>query len=496
MLDGQLIDARDGTAVLVRVQTAEVTGHRPLSLYTALRDRVGEENVFLQESLAGTGAVNGAVVGWGPLAEIRVYAGHVTLTSAPGLRNVLTDATQRAGLTETVPDRWTSSSPAGVWKLLRLVSQLFRLAPGAPGGYAFGFLLTAGYGAAWHMEDLPERPASATTWPDITLTLYRHTVWFPADGGPARHLRGDSPYFAPAGPDPAGVVPVVEPAAVPAAGPFEASDTVDRETYLGWVRRCLEHIRIGDIYQIQIGHRLDVRTGLTPLDVYRRLRDRNPSPHMYLLPHAGRMLIGASPELLFRTDGDRVVMRPIAGTARRDLTGQGNDERVRRLRASTKEQAEHIMLVDLCRNDLSRVARPHSLTVDELMVVETFSHVFHLVSTVSAELDTAADVWDTLRAAFPAGTMTGAPKLRAMEIIQGIEEQPRGAYAGAAGLVDVRGWSELALCIRTVVSEGQEYSTQSSAGIVAQSDPDKEWAETMAKMAPAYWALTGEELLP
>ncbi|HET6858195.1 MAG TPA: anthranilate synthase component I family protein, partial [Streptomyces sp.] len=267
--------------------------------------------------------------------------------------------------------------------------------------------------------------------------------------------------------------------------------------------QCLEHIRVGDIYQIQIGHRIEVETALTPVDVYRRLRRRNPSPHMYLLPRAGLTpggdhggaLIGASPELFFRVVGDEIVMRPIAGTARRSPDESENEQRVKELRESTKEQAEHIMLVDLCRNDIGRVSRPSTQPVDRLMAVESFSHVFHLVSTVTGTLEEDVDTWQAVRATFPAGTMTGAPKMRAMEIIDGLEREARGNYAGAVGLVDVRGWSELALCIRTVEYDGSRYTTQSSAGLVAQSQPESEWLETLVKMGAAYWALTGEELL-
>jgi anthranilate synthase component 1 len=281
-----------------------------------------------------------------------------------------------------------------------------------------------------------------------------------------------------------------------APAPLSVRDSVSRDTFLGWAEQCLEHIRVGDIYQIQIGHRIDVRTPLTPYDVYRRLRDRNPSPYMYLMPHAGNTLIGASPELFFRIEGDEIAMRPIAGTARRGASEEENQLRIKEMRESTKEQAEHIMLVDLCRNDIGRVTRPSTQPVDRLMAVETYSHVFHLVSTVTGRLEPGVDVWQAVRATFPAGTMTGAPKVRAMEIIDGLEQEPRGSYAGAVGLIDVRGWSELALCIRTIRYDGTTYSTQSSAGLVAQSEPAAEWRETLAKMGAAHWALTGEELLP
>ncbi|PSK61839.1 2-amino-4-deoxychorismate synthase [Micromonospora sp. MH33] len=487
----------DQARVPVTVRSTDLAARDPLELYASLAASLGTDQVFLLESLSGPEPLRrGSVVGWGRLAQVRLHPGHLEFDGVPTIVAALRRLATGLGFRTDGPDRWTFDRAESVWELLRHTQRLFDVVTDEPTqAYAFGFLLTAGYGAAWHMEDLPPRPESDL--PDLTLTLFQHSVWFEARSGRIRHLRGDNPDFpaspgVPSAPEAAG-----ETAAVPAAPtPDEVSDNVDRETFLGWVRRCLEHIHVGDIYQIQVGHRIDVRTSLTPLEVYRRLRSRNPSPHMYLLPYAGSILIGASPELLFRTEGDLLVMRPIAGTTRRDPSGRGNDERVQALLASTKERAEHIMLVDLCRNDVSRVARPHSLAVDRLMAVETFSHVFHLVSTVSARMDPATDVWTALRATFPAGTMTGAPKLRAMEIINEIERDDRGSYAGTVGLVDARGWSELALCIRTVRFDGARYSTQSSAGIVAQSDPEGEWAETLHKMSAAYWALTGEELLP
>ncbi|MET9081692.1 anthranilate synthase component I family protein [Streptomyces sp. NPDC004237] len=337
------------------------------------------------------------------------------------------------------------------------------------------------------METLPPRTKQANG-PDITLTLFRDAVWYDLTTATVRHLAAESAAFGERPSD----APSVESAAraagepgatgvapVPAApAPSSVHDTVSRETFLSWAHRCLEHIRVGDVYQIQIGHRVDVRTALTPVEVYRRLRGRNPSPYMYLMPRAGNLLIGASPELYFRIEGDEIEMRPIAGTARRGPDDEENARRVKEMRESTKERAEHILPVDLCRNDIGRVSRPGTLPVDRLMAVESYSHVFHLVSTVTGRLDEGM----------------GAPKVRAMEIIDGLERERRGSYAGAVGLVDVRGWSELALCIRSIEYDGTTYSTQSSAGLVAQSDPESEWRETLAKMGAAYWALTGEEL--
>ncbi|MFH8407227.1 anthranilate synthase component I family protein [Streptomyces sp. NPDC018019] len=500
----------------VRVVTVPLPGHDPLALYRALAAETGHGETFLTESLAGPRADRRpAVVGHGRLAEIRLFAGHVEIDGAGPLRRALGAAAERAGLTPDATgdgpyDRYRFDRSARAWDLLRAAQQLFRVERDAPGGYAFGFLATLGYEAAWHMEPLPARTASRGG-PDLTATLFRETVWYDQETDTARLLTAVCEDFPSAGTvdvaalahRAAGAPP--DPAACPEApAPLSVRDSVAREDFLRWAEQCLEHIRIGDIYQIQIGHRIDVRSTLRPEQVYQRLRARNPSPYMYLCPRGTDTLIGASPELHFRIEpeaagadgpGGRIVMRPIAGTTRRTPDPQENERRIKEMVTSSKEQAEHVMLVDLCRNDIGRVARPGSLDETGLMTVETFSHVFHMVSTISGRLAPGAGVWDAMAATFPAGTMTGAPKLRAMEIIDGIEEEPRGIYAGAVGLVDVAGWAEFALCIRTVVYDGEVYSTQSSAGIVAESTPEAEWNETLAKMAAAHWALTGSELL-
>ncbi|MEJ2857705.1 MULTISPECIES: anthranilate synthase component I family protein [unclassified Saccharothrix] len=470
-----------------------------LAVRAELSRRLGPDEVFLIEDAhpddprgsgaggsgaGGSGAGGlGTVVGFGRLAEIAVTGDRVHVRGDGPVADLLK---ARCGTATTDP-----------WSLLREVMGLFRVRADVE-GFAFGFLTTAGYEAAWLMEDLPTR-AIPPDVPDLALTLFQHTLWFPREGGsPVLRAAAGPDLPPPVSPDALAAIPADRTPVPAAPTPLEVRDTVDRDTFLGWVRRCLDHIRVGDVYQIQVGHRIDVRTALTPEQVYRRLRARNPSPYLYLLTQAGTTLVGASPELLFRLDGDRITMRPIAGTTRRDPTGADNERRIKELQADVKEQAEHVMLVDLCRNDIGRVCRPGTLAVEELMVVEAFSHVFHLVSTVTGTLEPERDVWDVLRATFPAGTMTGTPKVRAMEIIDGIEVERRGPYAGAVGLVDVRGWAELALCIRTISHRepapgDHRYATQSCAGVVALSVPEREWDETLAKMGAAHWALTGEE---
>ncbi|GGV88046.1 hypothetical protein GCM10015535_38470 [Streptomyces gelaticus] len=508
LLDSPPRPAGPGQApITVRVEETALAPHEPLALYAALREQSAHD-VFLLESREGPGQSPGAtVVGHGLLAEIRLFGDRIFVDGVDPLVAAALTAADGLGLTPRPGNERGLLHGDQVWQLLRAVQDLFTVETDRPrDSYAFGFLATFGYGSAWHMETLPDRGDRDDGEPDIVLGLFRETVWYGPEPGAVRRLTARSDAFP--GPVPfdlteetvaavaaAGRVPEVLPEA---PRPHSVRDTCDERTFLARARRCLEHIGVGDIYQIQIGHRIDVESSLEPFEVYRRLRGRNPSPYMYLVPRDGRTVIGASPEVLFRTEGGKVVMRPIAGTAPRTGDPAVDEPRVARLVADEKERAEHVMLVDLCRNDIGRVCLPGTLEARELMTVETYSHVFHLVSTVEGTLAPEDDTWSVLRATFPAGTVTGAPKIRAMEIIEELESEPRGMYAGAVGLVDLRGWSQLALCIRTIVHNGRSgtYSTQSCAGIVADSSPGAEWRETLHKMGAAYWALTGEELLP
>ena len=189
-----------------------------------------------------------------------------------------------------------------------------------------------------------------------------------------------------------------------------------------------------------------------------------------------------------------MAMRPLAGTIRRGKTEAETIKAAATLRANAKEVAEHVMLVDLCRNDFGRVCIPGSLEVTDLLATELYSHVIHLVSHVIAELDDNQDIYDLIAASFPAGTMTGTPKIRAMEIIEALETTRRGIYAGAIGLIDFNGDANLALCIRTAFHQEGRYFIRASAGIVADSEPEAEWDETLAKLGATYWAITGEEI--
>ncbi|MFN2519555.1 MAG: anthranilate synthase component I [Candidatus Limnocylindria bacterium] len=253
------------------------------------------------------------------------------------------------------------------------------------------------------------------------------------------------------------------------------------DDYRRMVASAREFILGGDCIQIVVAQRFDVRPSPDTLDLYRALRHVNPSPYMFCLEAGGATLVGASPEPFVRVEGGRVVMHPIAGTRPRGRDEAEDARSEAELRASEKERAEHVMLVDLARNDLGRVSRPGTVRVRELMRVDRFSHVMHLTSVVDGELTPGLDALDAFRAAFPAGTVSGAPKIRAMQRIAELENDVRGPYAGAVGYLGFDGTMDTCIAIRTaVVSEGV-CRIQAGAGVVADSDPAAEEAETRAK---------------
>jgi len=247
------------------------------------------------------------------------------------------------------------------------------------------------------------------------------------------------------------------------------------------VVRTKEYIRAGDIVQTVLSQRWETNVQAAPFQLYRALRVVNPSPYMYYLRIAGVELVGSSPETLVRCENGVISVRPIAGTRRRGVTPEEDQQMERRLLADKKERAEHVMLVDLGRNDVGRVAKPGSVTVDSLMHVERYSHVMHIVSNVTGQLDVSKTSYDVLRACFPAGTVSGAPKIRAMQIIDELEPTRRGPYAGAVGYFSFSGNMDMCINIRTVIVKNHQAFIQAGAGIVADSNPEHEYEETCNK---------------
>ena len=273
------------------------------------------------------------------------------------------------------------------------------------------------------------------------------------------------------------------PAVVTPPAPVRAHfvSNISREEFERSVERAKEYVRAGDIIQVVLSQRFSGDVTADPFDVYRVLRTLNPSPYMFFLRCDDTLVVGASPEVLVRKEGDRVELRPIAGTRPRGRSPEEDKGLEEELLADPKERAEHVMLVDLGRNDLGRVCRTGTVKVTELMIVERYSHVMHIVSNVCGELHPGMDAFDLVRATFPAGTLSGAPKVRAMEIIDELEPVRREIYGGAVGYVSFSGNMDLAIAIRTLVVKDGRFHLQAGAGIVADSDPAAEYQETVNK---------------
>jgi anthranilate synthase component 1 len=365
-------------------------------------------------------------------------------------------------------------------------------------GGAVGY---AGYDTVRYVENLPNAPHDDRGLPDLSFGLFDHMVVFDnirktvhvivlADiRGPkaetelkqrfaAAAARVDELVAALSVPND-GLAPVDIDARGPVELPYQANMT--QADYEAAVRKCVEYIRAGDIFQVVIGQRLSVPFAQPPFELYRTLRVVNPSPFMFYLRVPGVTLVGSSPEIMVRVVDGRVTVRPLAGTRRRGATDDEDVRLAEELLADPKERAEHIMLVDLGRNDVGRVAQFGSVELSDVMVVERYSHVMHITSNVTGQLRDDCDAFDALAACLPAGTVSGAPKVRAMEIIDEIEPHRRGPYAGAVGYIDFAGNMDTCIALRTVVVQNGTAYVQAGAGLVADSVPTTEYEETLNK---------------
>ncbi len=275
------------------------------------------------------------------------------------------------------------------------------------------------------------------------------------------------------------------PAEVPEAGgepgSVEPESNFSREEFMRAVERAKEYIYAGEIFQVVLSQRFEVPFRGDPFAVYLALKKINPSPYMYCIELEDKAIVGSSPEILVRVEGRKVVTRPIAGTRPRGRDVVEDEALAREMLNDEKERAEHVMLVDLGRNDIGKVSRFGSVAVDEFMSIERYSHVQHMVSNVVGELREDRDAFDALEACFPAGTVSGAPKVRAMQIIEELEPTRRGIYAGAVGYFSFSGEMDFAIAIRTIVFQKGRAYVQAGAGIVADSQPEKEYEETLNK---------------
>jgi anthranilate synthase component 1 len=373
--------------------------------------------------------------------------------------------------------------------------------PAGPLPFTGGFVGYFGYDLVRLVERLPDRPADPFGLPLAVLARFDTVIVFDhaqqrvlaianevegesGTAGTERELRRLSDLLAAGIPTRAVAMPAEPPPAPPGARP-----SLDGPAFRAAVGRAQEHIAAGDIFQVVLARRWTVPGAAGPLALYRALRLVNPSPYMVLLELPEAALVGASPEMLVRKTGHRVATRPIAGTRPRGADADGDRRLAEDLLADEKERAEHVMLVDLGRNDLGRVAVPGSVRVASFMEVERYSHVMHLVSAVEADLEPGHTALDALLACFPAGTVSGAPKIRAMEIIDALEPESRGPYAGAVGYVSFSGDLDACITIRTLVVRGGETSVTAGAGIVADSDAAAEERETESKAAALLQAV-------
>lgn len=462
--------ARDFTVVPVyREVLADLS--TPVSVF---RNIDSKQNAALLESVEGGET-------WGRFSAIGLDPG--TIYECRGNTATIRDA---SGVRTEVEDR-----PLGSLDRLLAghhspgIDRLPRLA-----GAAIGF---ASYDLVRKMERLPEAARDDLGVPDALFIFFEAAILFDHAGHTATLVVHTRP-----GGDPrkaydaaVGRLDAIEamlharapipPLPVPAASPVVFRSRTGRPGYLEAVRRAKEYIRAGDVVQVVLSHRLEADLPADPFDVYRALRVINPSPYMFFLRFGDWTIAGSSPEVLVRREQDIVQTRPIAGTRARGRDELSDRLLEEELLGNEKEVAEHIMLVDLGRNDLGRISRYGTVETTEFMKVERYSHVMHLVSNVRGRLREGRSNADVLAACFPAGTVSGAPKIRAMEIIEELEPLRRGLYAGAVGYMDFHGNMDTAIAIRTLLFRDGKAYLGVGAGIVADSDPQAEWEETLAK---------------
>ncbi len=447
----------------------------PVTAYCRIDDG---RSSFLFESVVGGEKVGRySFVGSRPFLQLDAY----------GRQVVVTDGAKTQ----------TRTSPDPLDDLAELLSRFrsVRL-PGVPPycGAAVGY---AGYDVVRYTERLPNVPEDDRHLPDLSFAFYDRMVVFDHINktvivvAHARTDRGDlrAAYETACrrvdelceqlqtGPSEIALADI-DVTGEPNV-PFRSNMT--QAEFESAVRRCKQYIRAGDIFQVVISQRLELETRARALDIYRALRVVNPSPFMFLLKTPAVQLVGSSPEIMVRVEDRIATIRPLAGTRRRGATEEEDRRLAEELLADPKERAEHVMLVDLARNDIGRVAKFGTVRLSDVMVVERYSHVMHITSNVCGELKDDLTALDALRAGLPAGTVSGAPKVRAMEIIDEIEPHKRGPYAGAVGHLDFLGNMDTCIALRTIVLAGGKAYVQAGAGIVADSVPEREYQETLNK---------------
>lgn len=437
------------------------TSDSPQQLFLKVQDEFQE--AFLLESAKGaTRLAEYSFIGFEPAMVFRVKNGELELVDRVG------GGLQRLRTSDPLDDLRAAVGAAKASGPYRFI------------GGAVGYV---SYDSVRYWERLPALAKDDLGIPDMEFGIYTDGVTFD-------HARGEVRYCT-LGEDRSEIVHGLlgKPSVLGGLDLGPRRPNIERDRYEAIVARAKEYIAAGDIFQVVPSRRQDFQASGDLARFYSELSRINPSPYMYFLKFGERRIIGSSPEMLVRVEGRGIESFPIAGTAPRSPDQAENDRLTRELLSDPKERAEHVMLVDLGRNDVSKVAKYGSVAVPELLTVQQYSHVQHIVSRVVGELRDEFDSFDALRALFPAGTLSGAPKPRAMEIIEELEPTRRGPYGGALGYFSFNGNADFAITIRTLVANGKRCSIQAGGGVVADSDPAKEWQETESKAAALFRAV-------
>lgn len=471
-----------GDASFVPIYCSLLSDHlTPVSAFERLAD--GASHAFLLESVVGGEKIaRYSFLGANPIATVEAKGDRTVVTEGRGRRTM--NGKDPLEILQDLLDRFRTVHPTELPRFL---------------GGAVGY---AGYDIARHYETLGTPPKNDRGLPDLQFGLYTDMVIFD-HVRKLIHIVAHAAIDAPDSTDAtydaacARIEAVVEklnhsraecvrPMAPALSGALSFESNVTREQFEENVDRAKSYIRAGDVFQVVLSQRLTATTHATPFDVYRALRVINPSPFMFFVQAPSVTLVGASPEILCRLEGRTISTRPLAGTRQRGRSESEDLGLEAELLADPKERAEHVMLVDLGRNDLGRVCEPGSVRVDDLMSIERYSHVMHICSNVSGRLSRGKTAFDAMRSVLPVGTVSGAPKIRAMQIIDELEPVRRGPYAGAVGYLDLAGNMDTCITLRTLVitpggDEGWRVDAQVGAGIVADSEPAGEYQETLNK---------------
>jgi anthranilate synthase component I len=457
-----------------RLQTKD----SPRSLFVKVQEEFG--NAFLLESAIGAKRLaEYSFIGFEPETIVTVKDGRLDTTSLDGAKDSLRTEDPLQDLRRLI------AAPAS--------SDLLTRSPFRFIGGAVGYI---SYDSVRYWEHLPTKARDDLSIPDMEFGIYTDGIVFD-------HLKQGIHYYSLGRENRLKQVESLLRKSAPRdrgelTAPTGAKPTVEKERFKAMVETAKKQITAGDIFQVVLAKRYDFELQGDLSIFYEALSQINPSPYMYFLKFGDRRIVGSSPEMLVRVENRQVETFPIAGTRPHLADRQANAKLTKEMLADPKERAEHTMLVDLARNDVGRVAKYGSVKVPELFTVQQFSHVQHIVSRVVGTLRGEFDSFDAMRAMFPAGTVSGAPKPRAMEIIEELEPVRRGPYAGALGYFSFNGNADFAITIRTLVARGTRCSIQAGAGIVADSDPEKEWHETESKAAglmKAVESVTGRKLV-